>query len=99
MESPCLERFDLQDTIIIATCSGWAGVFLFTFDVWLAVIVTAVVIVVITGRRVSKDAVASLLMKSMRCKQFKNVLRMHKRGFLLVFCLRLSHKATWFILV
>jgi len=37
------------DTIIIATCSGWAGVFLFTGDVWLAVIVTCVVVVVITG--------------------------------------------------
>lgn len=37
------------DTIIIATCSGWAGVFLFTGDLWLAVIVTCVVIVVITG--------------------------------------------------
>lgn len=37
------------DTIIIATCSGWAGVLLFTGDVLLAVIVTAVVIVVITG--------------------------------------------------
>ncbi|CAJ1352701.1 unnamed protein product [Effrenium voratum] len=37
------------DTIIIATCSGWAGVFIFTFDFWLAVIVTCVVLVVITG--------------------------------------------------
>ncbi|CAE7380889.1 unnamed protein product [Symbiodinium natans] len=40
---------DDWDTIIIATCSGWAGVLLFTGDVMLAVIVTGVVIVVITG--------------------------------------------------
>ncbi|CAE7901742.1 unnamed protein product, partial [Symbiodinium microadriaticum] len=47
------------DTIIIATCSGWAGVLLFTGDVLLAVIVTAVVIVVITGSACNDPAGAA----------------------------------------
>jgi len=37
------------DTIIIATMSGWVGVLVFTGDVWLAVLTTAVVLVVICG--------------------------------------------------
>jgi len=36
-------------TIIIAACSGWAGVLLFTGDVMLAMVVTGIVLVVITG--------------------------------------------------